>query len=281
MAAPRGSPWATPETVSVPDYGGGGGGGTSGGGSMPWLAALGALGSLGGSAASIYGASKDDKLQTQQVQAPGWARGLQNMFARAIAQNAFNTAPSFGDFITSGGTARFPTNFTGMSPQEARLLGFVGNAGEPLPFTDINRVGEQQPQADLTEAQRLYLAQQDLKSGRKGPLRNLGKKMQRYKSLEAKSLDPYISDRRRAVLEGKMARTNAKGQDLYNSIMRRGYGTGEAYAGDPQYNVPPVAPGMGVRQAKNRRTSPRGADRKNPNNDSTWMDQPGPWQAPW
>jgi len=245
---PRGSPWAKPTSVDVPNYPESQGGGSS----MAWLAPF--VGSLAGAGATAYGASQGDKLKTQQVQAPGWSRGLQNMFARAIAQNAFNTAPSFGDFISSGGTARFPTNFTGMSPQEARLLGFVGNAGEPLPFTDIGRVGEQPAQADLTPAQRLYLGAQDLKSGRQGPLRNLAKKYQRYKSLEKKSEDPYITDRRKARLEGRMTRTGAKLEDLYNAVMRRGYGTGENYAGDPAYDVPPTAYEAGARPYLNRRT---------------------------
>lgn len=250
---------------------------------MSWLSGAGALlsgvGGLAGSGASIYGATEDDKLKTQTQQAPGWSRGLQNMFARAIAQNAFNVAPSFGDYVSSGGTAAFPTNFTGLSPQEERLLGFVGNAGEPLPFTGNQRFGEQPP-SELSPDQRLYLAQQDLKSGRKGPLRNLGKKLQRYQSLEAKAADPYISDQRRARLEGKLTRTGAKGQDLYDSIMRRGHGTGDLYAGDPQYDVPKRAPGTGVRQATKRETSSNSRyNKKRRAAQDDWRDKPGPWKG--
>lgn len=211
---------------------------------MSWLSGtatlLGALGGLGGAGASAYGAlTGDDNLNTQQVRAPGWARGLQNMFSRAIAQNAFNTAPSFGDFISSGGTARFPTNFTGMLPQEARLLGFVGNAGEPLPYTDINRVGQNQPPSELTPAQRFYLGAQDLKFGRQGPLRNLAKGMRRVGALERKlgQATEYGNLKRAGRLEGKIARTKAKTSDLYDAIMRRGHGTGDQYTGEPQYDT--------------------------------------------
>lgn len=264
---------AQPESVRVPRYGRGG---SNGGSNMAWLApALGAVGGLASSGLSAYGAlSGDDQLNTQKVQAPGWARGLQNMFARAIAQNAFNTAPSFGDFISSGGTARFPTNFTGMSPQEARLLGFVGNAGEPLPFTGINRTGDQ-AQTELTPDQRLYLAAQDLKSGRRGPLRNLARIDQRRMSLEAKAELPGLSDRRQANLERKIKKTSSRYQDLYESIMRRGHGTGDEYAGDPQYNQPRRMP----RKSAQRRTSPNSYDRRNPNNDDRWYDRPGPWKG--
>lgn len=216
---------------------------------MAWVApALTALGGLAGAGAGIYGATRPEDLQTQRVQAPGWARGLQNMFSRAIAQNAFNTAPSFADFISSGGTARFPVNFTGMTPQEARLLDFVGNAGEPLPYTGINRIGEDQPPSELTAAQRMFLGAKDLQHGRQGPLRNLAKKYQRYQTLEAKYNDPYITERRKARLEGRLVRTRAKYQDLYDSIMRRGHGTGEEYTGSPEYDNPKRAPKQGVRR---------------------------------
>src|SRR5574342_590209 len=213
----------------------------------PALSALGARASAGASGSGAYQTGQD-KLRTQGVQAPGWARGLQNMFSRAIAQNAFNTAPSFGDFISSVGTARFPINFTGLSPQEMRLLGFVVNAGEPLPFTETNRIGERQPPSELTDAQRLFLGAQDLKYGRKGPLRTLASKYRRGQELEAKLADPYISERRKARLEGRLMRTRSKTEDLYDAIMRRGHGTGSKYSGSPEYDVPPRAPAQGVRR---------------------------------
>lgn len=246
---------AQPDSVQVPQYSRSGGG--SGGSGMGYLsgaaALLGALGGIGSSGASAYGAmSGNDKLNTQQVQAPGWARGLQNMFSRAIAQNAFNTAPSFGDFISSGGTARFPVNFTGMLPQEARLLGFVGNAGEQLPFTDMNRVGQDQFPGELTPAQRMYLGAQDLKHGRQGPLRNLARRQQRVNLLENKIEQSGDNLRRKSRLEGKLVRTRAKTADLYDSIMRRGHGTGDQYDGDPAYNTEPRRYKYGVKNDRRK-----------------------------
>ena len=85
--------------------------------------------SQSGKAAGGGGAGKPSK-----VPLPPYASALNKQVARAMALNMGQVAPSFADYVKSGGTATFPFIDPGMTPREREQLGLVGPSNLPVPF---------------------------------------------------------------------------------------------------------------------------------------------------
>lgn len=123
-------------------------------------AAISAAGAIGGGIASAQGAQKAARAgrgRLQQVPLPPYADALNRYTARLVAANATQVAPTFVDWLKSGGQATFPLQDTGFTPSQAVSLGLVGHSGQPIPFVAAN-------QSKLTPEQLLYLGQSRIRA---------------------------------------------------------------------------------------------------------------------
>lgn len=120
------------------------------------VAAIAAAGTASAAAIQSHGASAAaaaGRPSTHKFPLPKSQRAFQNYYTRVLAQNLTDVAPSFADYIKSGGTATFPMHDTGFTPNEAKNLGIVGPRGQQVPFV---APGSNQ----LTPEQALYLGYQ-------------------------------------------------------------------------------------------------------------------------
>lgn len=121
-------------------------------------AAIGAAGSIAGGVLSSQGAksaASAGKGQIQNIPLPNYASALGRYASRLTAANATAVAPTFGEWLSSGGQAKFPVANAGLNPLEAARLGLIDpKTGRPVPFYDPNT------QNRLTPEQVLYLGQQ-------------------------------------------------------------------------------------------------------------------------
>jgi hypothetical protein len=145
---------------------------------------LAAVSAVVGAGASTFGAVKQGQAAKKAgAQGPGTlvnripsspeAAGLQSYLARLYAGNIQARPPSFGDYVSSGGTAAFPLQHTGFTPEEARQLGFVGGGNQAIPYYDPNA------QTQYTPSQVLF------EGGRQAALRDSGKDIGPVSPLEA------------------------------------------------------------------------------------------------
>lgn len=161
-------------------------------------AAASAAGSIGTAA---YQASQGGPAGPKQRKIPltPYMAAFERYNARLLAQNETNQPPSFGDWLKSGGTATFPINNPGFTPQEARRLGIVGPHGTQVPFVSPG-------QSMLTPEQQLYLGYQQ----HKGPLFKAYRENQRIGRLEGmpqtagrEAREARLRSRRDAILNRK------------------------------------------------------------------------------
>lgn len=121
-------------------------------------AVIGAAGAIGGGVLSSQAASKAARAAGRPgtattVKMPDYADALNRYTARLIAANETSVAPSFSDWLKSGGTATFPMRSVDMTPAEAAKLHLVDpKTGKAIPFVDPS-------QTKLTPEQVLYLGQ--------------------------------------------------------------------------------------------------------------------------
>lgn len=102
--------------------------------------------------------------QGQRIPLPPYAQALNTYSSRLIAENANKVAPSFGEWVKSGGEATFPMTDVGFTPKEMAGLKMVDpRTGGPVPF---GAAGQRQ----LTPEQILYLGQQKFDKGGGGPM---------------------------------------------------------------------------------------------------------------
>lgn len=206
---------------------------------MPWLVPL-----LAGAAAAApvamgaLGGGDSADLQTERIGPPGDVEALRRIFSRAIAQNMFNMPPSFQEYVGSGGEARFPIQFTGLSPVEMRQLRFVGPQGEEIPFARTD-------QESLSPAQLLFLGRHDERQGLNSRPSRLYRSEVRVNQLQRQLDDPAMNRKRRARLENRLARAKANRDDLLSRSTDFGLA-----------NIPmdreDQAPGFGSRRKNNR-----------------------------
>lgn len=117
-------------------------------------AAIGAAGAIGGgilSSKAAGAAAGGGSIET--IPLPGYASAINHIAARNAVLNQGKVAPSFGEYVSSGGTATFPWESTGLTPNELVQLGFVGKQGKAIPFGDPH-------QKTLTPEQRMFLGGQ-------------------------------------------------------------------------------------------------------------------------
>lgn len=125
-------------------------------------AVIGAAGAAGSGymASQAARAGAGGGVSTTTVPLPGYADALNHYIARITAGNITSVAPTFGEWVASGGRATFPINYTGLTPREAGKLGFVDpKTGQEIPFVEPGVTS-------LTPEQVLYLGQQNLRAAR-------------------------------------------------------------------------------------------------------------------
>lgn len=132
-------------------------------------AAIGAAGAIGGGIASAQGAKRAaaaGRGRNTTIPLPPYAEALNHYTARLLAANATDVAPSFGDWLKSGGQATFPLHDIGLNPEELMHLGFVDPVtGGSRPMYDP-ATGKQIPGRKLTPEQLLYLGQHRVRDAR-------------------------------------------------------------------------------------------------------------------
>lgn len=115
-----------------------------------WGAIIGAVASLAAAGVSAYGQNKAAKTaggkDITHLPQPGYAQGMQHYIAQLLSANATKVAPSFGDYVSSGGTATFPLDRTGFTPKDASQLGLVGKGNQPVPYFDAANQDQLSPE---------------------------------------------------------------------------------------------------------------------------------------
>lgn len=169
------------------------------------------------------------------VPLPGYADALNHYMARLVAGNATRVAPSFTDWVKSGGTATFNMYDPGLTPREAGKLGFVDpRTGQEIPFVDPTT-------SELTPEQVLYLGQQNTRFARtrygtqaKDPasryfraerrLGNLGERLEGLEAIDPSTLGPRAArktERKIARTERRIERVEGRKQRLEDLIFNR------------------------------------------------------------
>lgn len=110
-----------------------------------------------------------------RVPLPPYARAINQETARATALNMNAIPPSLDQYVKSGGTATFPWQAPGITPQDAVRLGMVGKRGQPLSFLSQAQLAG----APLTNSQLLQLADWYKSQGKKLTPQQRGQKIEK------------------------------------------------------------------------------------------------------
>src|SRR5438046_7364927 len=128
---------------------------------------------------------------------PAYERALRHYTTRLLAQGAASVPPSFLDYVSSGGTAKFDLGDTRMTVGEARGVGEFGPKGQPIPRYD-------QGQGQLTLDQMLYLAHAPKGGfGTTPGIKKAGQEYKKLQTLEGKKQTPH-REKREEKLRGKL-----------------------------------------------------------------------------
>lgn len=130
------------------------------------------------SQAGAFGGNDPGKPEFQQVPKRPFETAQQKYLSRVMLANMNNRGPSYQDWLKSGGTAKFELTNTGMTPEEARQLGFVGPGGRPADYVDPTTVAD----TGLTKDEFAYMGMQAPKGT--GPAARVGRITRRMEKLE-------------------------------------------------------------------------------------------------
>lgn len=162
------------------------------------------------------GGSGKNTLQTKRIPLPANQQAMQDYMLRVAAANVNKPLPSFGDFMDSGGTARFSLDNATMTPSEAMALGFTSNHGTDIPYYDQGQNGV------LTEEQKLFAGQRDIDRGKKNtPLAKLRQAKSNMGQASAR-LARATTDRDKIRFENAAASAAVKYRNLLGQVDRGG-----------------------------------------------------------
>src|SRR5262245_48208567 len=119
--------------------------------------------------AGAFGSNDPGKPEFEQVPKRPFETAQQKYMSRVMMSNLNNRGPTYSDWLKSGGTAHFELTDTGMTPAEARKMGYVGPGGRAPDFVDPATVGE----TGLTPEQFVYSGMEAPKG--KGPAARIGR----------------------------------------------------------------------------------------------------------
>lgn len=184
-------------------------------------AVIGAAGAATSGVMAAQGARAAGRVgtSTETVPLPGYADALNHYMSRLVAGNVTSVAPTFTDWVSSGGRATFPLMDTGMTPREAGKLGFVDpRTGQEVPFVDPNAT-------KLTPEQVLYLGQQNTRYARtvhgtqaKDPASRYYRADRRLENLNDRLARRQEAELPTARLERKIGRVQGRKQRLEDMI---------------------------------------------------------------
>jgi hypothetical protein len=129
------------------------------------------------SSAGAFGGGPE-KPEFEQVPKRPFETAQQKYMSRVMMANLANRGPSYQEWLESGGKAKFELTGLGMTPAEARKLGFVGPGGRAPEWVQPATVGE----TGLTPEQFIYSGQEAAKG--KGPAARIGRIQTRIERLQ-------------------------------------------------------------------------------------------------
>lgn len=178
-------------------------------------AAIAAAGAAATAGSTIYASKQQSAAAGKAAKAAGtptnvplppYAAALNKDIARIYALNMGQMPPSFAQFVSSGGAAKFPFIDPGLDPKQREQLGLIGPGNQPVPFQ--SRQTSQQP---LTMQQILFEGMRRLSKNpnRMDPISRLTRVSDNLKKLQAKDQTPQ-RERKEARLQGRQTHLQSK-----------------------------------------------------------------------
>ena len=152
------------------------------------------LAGTGIAAAGATGAFGEGSPDIRTIPLTRRARALQSIAARVLATNLGSVAPTFQEFVQSGGTATFPLVGTSLTPKEVKQLGLVSKQGGTIPIFDPAK------QTALTPEQLIFLATESQRQGNDLGLSQLGTVSRRIERRERQGKPTASLEERREKL---------------------------------------------------------------------------------
>jgi len=98
--------------------------------------------SVASSTGAFGGGGKTRDPKFEQVPKRPFETAQQKYMSRVMMANLNNRGPTYQEWLRSGGTAHFELTNTGMTPQEAQKMGFVGPGGRAPDYVDPTTVSQ-------------------------------------------------------------------------------------------------------------------------------------------
>jgi hypothetical protein len=137
------------------------------------------------SQAGAFGGGGPGKPEFKPVPKRPFETAQQKYMSRVMMANLNTRGPTWDEWLSSGGKARFELQGTGMTPFEAERLGFVGPGGRAPQMVEPTTVSE----TGLTPAQFIYGGMERGPEA-KGPAARAGRIQKRITRLEAIGQEP-------------------------------------------------------------------------------------------